>query len=148
MPKIKPFVSELTDSGPGVGVSNHQVRLRFAEMCLIQQSESRIRIHMAPGDSGQNEVERTNSYIGDAMVDSAALEWQHYGIFEGIEETDIEQMTYDELQLHINEATEKNGLATAEELTLPIDDEPRPSGYMRRVVSSRMEEISSKTLVK
>ena len=42
VPKLKPFISELTDSRPGVSMSNHQVRLRCAELCLIQR---------APGDS-------------------------------------------------------------------------------------------------
>lgn len=63
-PQIKPIISEYTDGGPGVGVSNIAVRFRFAEMSRIQNSVRRVRIHRASGDSAQNEAERTNSAIG------------------------------------------------------------------------------------
>ena len=56
-----PIISELTDAGPGVGVSNYEVKARFAELSKIQCADRRVRIHQAHGDSGQNEAERTNA---------------------------------------------------------------------------------------
>lgn len=64
LPEVKPIICEYTDAGPGVGISNTAVRFRFAEMCRIQNSVRRARIHRASGDSAQNEAERTNSSIG------------------------------------------------------------------------------------
>ena len=37
---------------------------RFTEMCRVQNTERRVRLHRASGDSAQNEAERTNSAIG------------------------------------------------------------------------------------
>ena len=56
--------------GPGVGVSNNEVKFRDAEMCRrIFGSDYRIRLHRAREDSGQNEAERTNSAAADAVCD-------------------------------------------------------------------------------
>ena len=56
-----PYLAEYTDAGPGVGVSNVETKIRFVEMCRLQNSDRQIRIHRAPGDSAQNEAERTNA---------------------------------------------------------------------------------------
>ena len=51
-----PIISELTDAGPGVGVSNLEVKARFVELSKIQCTDRRVRIHRARDDSGQNEA--------------------------------------------------------------------------------------------
>ncbi|XP_068696413.1 uncharacterized protein [Montipora foliosa] len=48
-------VLKATDSGPGVGVSNLEIRFRDIEIARIHSSDRVNRIHCAPGDSGQNE---------------------------------------------------------------------------------------------
>lgn len=40
-----------TDAGPGVGITNTQVRFRDAEIARINSSDRANRIHRAPGDS-------------------------------------------------------------------------------------------------
>ena len=72
MPVVKPATSEETDARPGVGVSNLEVKMRFTELCRIQQSDPMVRPHGDRGDSGSNEAERTNNCIGDALVDGGA----------------------------------------------------------------------------
>lgn len=57
-------ILDLTDAGPGVGVSNLHVRYRDAEIARLHSSSRRNRIHRARNDSGQNEAERTNAAIG------------------------------------------------------------------------------------
>ena len=84
---MKPIIAEYTDAGPGVGVKS-----RFAELAHMHLSNLRIQVHRAPEDSGQNEVERTNSYIGIALVDGAALNWQHYDEFHGLTGEDVQLM--------------------------------------------------------
>ena len=71
-----------SDVGPGVGVSNNEVKFRDAEFARIFNSDYRVRVHRSRGDSGQNEAERTNSGCGDALVDGSTLEWKKYKKFE------------------------------------------------------------------
>ena len=63
-----PIVSELTDEGPGVGVTNFEVKFRFAEICRFHGNDRRTRIHRARGNSEPNDAERTNSSIGNALL--------------------------------------------------------------------------------
>lgn len=44
----------------------------------MYSSDYHIRIHRSAGDSGQNEAERTNSAIGDDVVDGATINWERY----------------------------------------------------------------------
>ena len=62
---MRPRVAHFTDAGPGVGVSNTEVKFRDAELARLDASDYRIRVHRARGDSGQNEAERTNSAAGE-----------------------------------------------------------------------------------
>ena len=64
LPPVRPRIIESTDAGPGVGSNNFEVRFRDAEIALLHNSSIRSRIHLATDDQGQNEAERTNSYIG------------------------------------------------------------------------------------
>ena len=68
-------VLKTTDAGPGVGVSKTEVRFRDIEIARIHSSDRVNHIHRAPGDSGQNESEKSNAAIGNALVDGAALKW-------------------------------------------------------------------------
>lgn len=64
LPPTKPYTIEFTDAGPGVGVSNYEVRFREVEIAILHKSLIRYRVHLASDDQGQNEAERTNAYIG------------------------------------------------------------------------------------
>ena len=64
LPPTRPFTLEFTDAGPGVGVSNYEVQFREIEIAMLHKSTLRHRVHLARDDQGQNEAERTNSYIG------------------------------------------------------------------------------------
>ena len=67
LPPPRPRVIESTDAGSGVGSNNFHVRFRDAEIALLHNSTIRTRIHLATDDQGQNEAERTNSYIGKLL---------------------------------------------------------------------------------
>ncbi|CAH3150587.1 unnamed protein product, partial [Pocillopora meandrina] len=92
LPPVKPRWADLTDAGPGVGVSNYEVRFRDAELARVHNSDYRVRCHRSRGDSGQGEAERTNSAISDALVDGATLEWEKYRRFEDLSEEEIKQL--------------------------------------------------------
>lgn len=64
LPTQKPRVVDLTDAGPGVGITNNDVRYGIAQEILITNIDYYIRHHLAPGDSSHNEVERIQSYVG------------------------------------------------------------------------------------
>lgn len=64
IPKLKSRIIDLTDAGPGVGITNREVRFRTIQEVRIAQYDYYIRHHLAPGDSSQNEVERIQSYVG------------------------------------------------------------------------------------
>lgn len=73
---MKPRWVQLTDAGPGVGVSNFSLRFRDAELVRLFNLDMRERCHRSRGDSGQNEAERTNNAIGDTVVDGSKIEWE------------------------------------------------------------------------
>lgn len=126
---VKPCILELTDGGPGVGVSNFEVRFRDAEIALLHNSDRRARLHRATNDSGQNEAERSNACIGDALVDGGSLKWEYYEQYHGLEEEDLE-----------NDRMKKNAWRVAEEVRLRIDGEPAPNGFLGAIVSEKPGE--------
>lgn len=52
-------------------------------MARIWKSDYRIRVHRSRNDSHMNEAERTNSAIGDALVDGGTIEWERQKLFDG-----------------------------------------------------------------
>ena len=56
------------------------------------------RIHRAPHNSGQNEAERSNAAIGEALVDGRALHWEYYKANYLISEGEIETLTVEEIK--------------------------------------------------
>ena len=129
-------VLKATDAGSGVGVSNLEVRFRDIEIARIHSSDRVNRIHRAPGDSGQNEAERSHAAIGDALVDRSALKWNYYGPLDGLTEEKVNNLSATDLQKRENDCMEKNAWKVAEEVTKIIDDEPGPAGgYMKSYVT-------------
>ncbi|CAB4006816.1 Transient receptor potential cation channel subfamily A member 1 [Paramuricea clavata] len=55
-----------------------------AEIARIWKSDYRIKVHRSRNDSNMNETERTNSAIGDALVDGGTTEWERQKLFDGL----------------------------------------------------------------
>ena len=68
LPTQKPRVVDLTDTGPGVGITNNDVCYGIAQEILITNIDYYIRHHLAPRDSSHNEVERIQSYVGKQFL--------------------------------------------------------------------------------
>ena len=49
LPIVKPRWCDLTDAGPGVGMSSFEVKFRDAEMCRMFNSDYRIRLQIKRG---------------------------------------------------------------------------------------------------
>ena len=68
LPKMKSRIVDLTDAGPGVGITNYEVQYRMAQELILLNVDYYVRHHLAPGDSSQNEVERIQSYVGKIIM--------------------------------------------------------------------------------
>ena len=140
LPIVKPRVIELTNAGPGVGCNNNEVQFRIAERILIHNLDKLVRVHRARGDSGQNEAERTNASIGDALVTGETLNWEHYKRFENMSKEDIEALTLQDYEKLEKERMERNAWKAAGELAERVDGEPAPHGIISCSVGQRTFE--------
>eukprot|EP00794_Sanderia_malayensis_P003753 gene3753-4275_t len=141
LPKLKSRILEFTDGGPGVGVSNHDVKLRCAEIILLTNADYYIRHHLASGDSSQNEVERCQSYVGDAICDGGAIDWEYRMPFEGLTEERIANISLDEMEQHEYDRMKYNAFQVCEELTCRIDGAVAPGGFMKAYTSDSAEDL-------
>ena len=124
LPKAKPRCCDLSDAGPGVGVSNLEVRFRDAEICRMFGSDYRIRLHRSRGDSGQGESERTNSAISDAVVDGATINWEKIKQFDGLTTEEVKKLSVREFEQIEETRLQQNAWEVAKELVERIDGAP------------------------
>ena len=141
LPPVKPRWADLTDAGPGVGVSNYEVRFRDAELARVHNSDYRVRCHRSRGDSGQGEAERTNSAISDALVDGATLEWEKYRRFEDLSEEEIKQLSLQSYEEYKKKRMEKNAWYVCSQVAERIDDTPVLKDYIKSKVSESPDEL-------
>ena len=140
LPQVKPRWAEFTDAGPGVSINNGDVKVRSAELDRMYNRDFRIRVHRSRGDSGQNEAERTNSAIGDAVVDGATIEWEHYERFDGLQDNEIAAMSLQDYEIHEAQRMEKNAWRVANQLAERIDGAPVLSEFIHGCVSEKTED--------
>lgn len=97
--------------------------MRFSdfEIARIQSSGRVNRIHRALGDSVQNEAERTNASIGDALLDGTALKWEYFKPFGGLTDTEIKKLSASEVKEREAICMEKNAWEVAREVWLTIN---------------------------
>ena len=132
LPSKKRVVAEFTDAGPGVGVSNFEVRFRMAEISQMHKTERRTRLHRATGDSAQNESERTNGCIGEALADGGALQWEYFSPQDTHTKEEIDAMTLDELKTEEASCMKKNAWRVCQDVHVSerIHMEQGPAGDM------------------
>ena len=81
-------------------------------------------IYRAPHDSGQNEAERSNAAIGEALVDGRALKWEYYKRTDIMGGKEIEKLNVAEIKKLEAETMEQNEWRVLEEVMSRIDGEP------------------------
>jgi hypothetical protein len=123
LPLPRPNVYDLTDGGPGVSVTNHEVRYRAAERIRIHNLDRYGRSHMSTHDQGKNEAERTNAAIGNALCDGGPLPWQYV---EPFPDGNVENVTLEEYKEQVEEAMKQNAGKVCDEVVIRIDDAPGP----------------------
>ena len=141
VPPVKPRVAYLTDAGPGVGVSNFQVRFRDAEISRMYNSDYRVRVHRSRGDSGQGEAERTNSAIADSIVDGATIQWETIKRYEGMTAAQVSEMSVKDFEEYEKDRMTKNAWIVAEELVTRIDGAPVLGDYIDCRLSDKAENM-------
>ncbi len=140
LPQVKPRWAEFTDACPGVSINNVDVKVRSAELDRMYNRDFRIRVHRSRGDSGQNEAERTNSAIGNAVVDGATIEWEHYKRFDNLQDHEIAAMSHQDYENHETQRMEKNAWRVASQLAERIDGAPVLSEFIHSCVSEKPED--------
>jgi hypothetical protein len=141
VPTLKPRVHKFTDAGPGVGVSNHDVKFRIAEITMLTNLDYYIRHHLATDDSSHNEVERIQSYVGDAICDGGPIDWEYKQQYEGLSEDQLSQMTIEDLEKSELDRMKYNAYKVCDELTVRIDGAPAPGGHMKAYSSEKSENL-------
>ena len=141
VPTLKPRIHEFTDAGPGVGVSNHDVKFRIAEITMLTNLDYYIRHHLATDDSSHSEVERIQSYVGDAICDGGPIDWEYKQQYEGLSEDQLSQMTIEDLEKSELDRMEYNAYIVCDELTERIDGAPAPGGHRKANSSEKCEKV-------
>ena len=99
------------------------------------------RIHRAPHDSGQNEAERSNTAIGEVLVDGRVLDWEYFQPTDLISEEELKTLTVEEIRELEAEELERNKWRVAQDVVSRIDGEPGPAGdCMKAFVTNRKEQ--------
>ncbi|XP_070570891.1 uncharacterized protein [Ptychodera flava] len=140
LPPVRCHWADLTDAGPGVGISNTEVRFRDAEIARMYNSDYRTRVHRSRGDSGQNEAERTNSAIGDAVVDGSTIEWEKIKRFDGMTREEIEKMSVKEYEEYEARRMTQNAWIVAKEVVSRIDGAPVLGQYITGCLADKPED--------
>ena len=122
LPPVKTDILKNTDTGPAVGSSNREVRYRNVD------SDCLHRIHRACDDCGQNEAERSNVCIGDALVDGGTLRWKFHEALDGLTQAEIASLSLDDIKKRKGLAMEQNSWMVAENAADRINHEPGPAG--------------------
>ena len=141
LPALKSRILEFTDGGPGVAVSNKDVTFRTAERIRITDADWLTRCHLANNDSSLNDVERCQSYVGDAVCDGGCITWEYKKAFEDLTAEQIKGMSHQDLEMEELKRMEYNAFKVSEEIALRIDGAVAPGGYMKSYVSSNVKEL-------
>ena len=141
LPPFKSRIFEWTDAGPGVGVSNFEVKFRAAQKVRIMNMDYFVRLHLSNGDSAQNEVERCQGYVGDAIVDGAALNWEHRKIFDVLNAEHFQNLSYEQMEKYELDRMKYNSFKVCEELVSRIDGAPGPGGYLKAYKSDQLHDL-------
>lgn len=107
-----------------MSVSNGDVRFHDAEIAMFLGSDWRCRCLRARGDSCQNEAERTNSALGDAIADGGTIEWEYYEQFHDLTDEQAQNLSLKEYTEHEEARMEKNAWKVSVDVENRLDDAP------------------------
>lgn len=141
LPRMKTKIIESTDAGPGVSIHQHDVQMRIGQRIRIQDNDYYIRYHLANGDSSYNEVERCQSYIGDALCDGSTIEWERQKLLDPQKVDILKRMSLEELQAAEEKRMVHNARMVCKEIQSKLDGAVAPNGYMKAFTNLSTEEL-------
>ena len=141
LPALKSRYLEWIDASPGVSITNNDVRYHTAQKDRIINAGYLIRLHLANGDSSHNEVEGCQAYVGDAICDGGALEWEHRKLLDQKTTADLRQMSSDEPADYELKRMTYNAYKVCEEVASRIDGAPGPSGFLKGIKACKSDEL-------
>ena len=101
-----------------------------------------IRLHLANNDSSHNEVERCQSYVGDAICDGGPLNWEYKKLLCGETSEELSKtrdrlksLTLEEFQVEETQRMRYNAGKVCEDVATRINGAPAPGGYMTGTAS-------------
>ena len=136
---MKSRILEFTDSGPGLAISNKDVTYRIADRIRTNDADWLTRCHLANNDNSLNDVERSQSCVGDAICDGGCITWEYKKTFEDL--TEIKDMSNQDLEMEKLKRMEYNAFKVSEEILLRIDGAIAHSGHVKSYVSSNVKEL-------
>ena len=142
LPPLCDHILQATDAGPGVGVTNIEVKYRDIEMPRINSwTVTWTGFTAHPHDSGQNEAERSNAAICEALVDGRALHWEYFQPTDLISEEELKTLTVEEMKQLEAEVVQRIAWRVAQDFVSRIDGELGPTGdCMKAFVTNRKEQ--------
>ena len=141
-----PNILEFTDKGPGAGVHNVEVQDFFVLVCKLLESDHRIRLHRASHGSAQNEAERTNAAIGEALTTGRPVE-PPADPFHGRTASQMDSMTLKAVEEHCLSWKMENTWRLAREVSGRIHDEPGPGKHEQSLYMSLVILRSSRSYI-
>ena len=100
LPAVKLRWLDNSDRGPSISVTDFEVKFRDANLTLLYERDFGCGVHSGRGPFGDNEAERTNSALGDSIVDGATLQWEKYPRFHNFTYFEIASLTVKEFDTH------------------------------------------------
>ena len=115
LPLVRSELTGLTDAGPGVGVSNLEVRFRYADQfARVHCSDYRVRVHRSRDDSSQNEAERTKSSITDSIVAGGTIDWNFHKEFDDLTDQQVQSFSLQQYETSEKQKLQKNAWHVSE----------------------------------
>ena len=120
-------------------MSYYEVRFRDAEFVHVHGSDYCIRVHRSRGDSGQNDAQRTNSAIGDSVVDGSTIDWNFYKRFDDLSDKQVTEMTPTEFEIYEQNMMSRNAWGVAEIVRERVDDAPVLGDFIGGLLAEKHE---------
>ncbi len=125
LPRQKSRITDLTDTGPGVEITNIEVKFMKIEEIQIMNYDYYVRHHLALGDSSHNEVERIQSYDHRKKSD--------YPLSDYVTTARLEELEMERMRL--------NAFKVAHKVSERIDCAVAPEGFMKSFVSCEKQHL-------
>ena len=132
---------ESSDAGPGVSMKQNDVKIRIAQRIRITDRDYYMRYHLANGDISYNEVERCQSYIGDAICDGGTIEWEHQKMLEPNTLEKLRSMSLEEMQAAEEKRMLYNASMVCKDVASRLDGAVAPNGFMRSFTTLSTEDL-------